>query len=420
MKIWHLVHQYLPEKIGGTELYTQATAAAQAKLGHQVVIITPSSQATAWPKTEIKDDQDRAEPIVFRFPMGQRSPLQVFFASWRSHAPFENWFSQMLTADPPDIIHLQHLLGLPLNIVGMIKKHQIPYVITLHDYWFICPNAQLITNTDRQICAGPAADFSNCGRCLLARGGLPAPQMLGRVTGRIVANRSHRLRPILDHAHRLIAPTHFVKNEFMRAGMIQHPEKCVVLPHGIEFPAEIDLPGSEEENGFRVAYIGGLSEQKGVHILIEAFNRLPPAAQLDIYGDETAFPDYVETLKGLAAHPGITFRGRVPHEEVWGIFRRSSVSVVPTLWYETFSFIVDESMAVGTPVIASDIGVFPEKIRPGVDGQLVKIGDIDHWYKTLNELFQNPDLVDRLSRQIIPPLTQQNHTKQLLNLYEVD
>lgn len=418
MKIWHLVHQYLPEKIGGTELYTQAAAAAQAKLGHQVVIITPSSQATTLPNTQINDDRDK--PVVWRFPMGQRSPLQVFLASWRTHEPFENWFSQILAADPPDIVHIEHLMGVPLGVVAQLRQKNIPYVITLWDYWFICPNAQLFTNTDRQICAGPAADFSNCGRCLLARGGLPAPQMLGKITGRIVANRSQRLRPILDQAHRLIAPTHFVKNEFMRAGMIQHPEKCVVLPHGVEFPAEIDPSHPQEDSGFRVAYIGGLSEQKGVHVLIEAFNRLPTAAQLDIYGDETAFPDYVESLKGLAAHPGINFRGRVPHEEVWGIFRSSSVSVVPTLWYETFSFIVDESMAVGTPVIASNIGVFPEKIRPGVDGQLVNIGDIDHWYKTLDDLYQNPDLVEQLSRQIIPPLSQQNHTKQLLNLYEVD
>ena len=50
-----------------------------------------------------------------------------------------------------DIVHIQHLMGIPVSVVTQIRERSIPTVITLHDYWYGCANAQLLTNTDQTI-----------------------------------------------------------------------------------------------------------------------------------------------------------------------------------------------------------------------------------------------------------------------------
>lgn len=413
MKIWHLVHQYLPEKIGGTELYTRDVAHEQAQLGHAVTILAPSMLTDGNPNAPAA----AGEPDVRRYPTGPRSPLQVFLANTRSDEQFLAWFAEGLRADPPDIVHVEHLMGIPLGVINLLQEHSIPYVITLHDYWFVCPNAQLLTNTDQTVCEGPDAHFANCGRCLLARAGLPAPRLGGLLTGKVVAGRARRLGPILAGARRLIAPTHFVRERFLQAGLLDDSEKIVVLPHGLAIPEQLPPRRDPAEEPFRVVYLGGLSSQKGIHILIEAFNHLPTGAECIIYGDEDAFPDYVARLRKKAAHGGIKFGGRLPHDKIWPILRQASLVAVPTLWYETYSFIVDEALAASTPVMASDIGIMPEKIRPGVDGVLVPVGDVAKWAAELSRFYHNRDQLRVLAKTSNRGLTPTEHVAQLLEIY---
>jgi glycosyltransferase involved in cell wall biosynthesis len=88
--------------------------------------------------------------------------------------------------------------------------------------------------------------------------------------------------------------------------------------------------------------------------VIEAVNGLSArTVQLSIYGDTTAFPGYVTELKQLAHHPQIHFAGRLARTELWRVLRETDVIVVPALWYETSSLIIQEAFAAGVPVIAS-------------------------------------------------------------------
>lgn len=90
---------------------------------------------------------------------------------------------------------------------------------------------------------------------------------------------------------------------------------------------------------------------------------------------------------------------------------------VPTLWYETYSFIVDEALAASTPVMASDIGIMPEKIRPGVDGVLVPVGDVAKWAAELSRFYHNRDQLRVLAKTSNRGLTPTEHVAQLLEIY---
>ena len=62
-----------------------------------------------------------------------------------------NW-RQALDAFKPDLVHVQHLLGLPASLIDEVVKLGIPFLVTLHDYWWVCANANLLTNYDGQAC----------------------------------------------------------------------------------------------------------------------------------------------------------------------------------------------------------------------------------------------------------------------------
>jgi len=235
----------------------------------------------------------------------------------------------------------------------------------------------------------------------------------------VFAYRSWQLRRVLDGARRVVAPTHFVRDVYQRLGW---PVANVqVVPHGIDVPDGIDQAGRRvsERRGLRAGYIGGLAWQKGVHVLIEAVNQMPNAdVSLLIYGNLDAFPDYVSTLKRLAQHPGIAFAGYLSRAEVWTRLQELDVVVVPSLWYETSSLVIQEAFACGVPAVASDIGALRERVRDGIDGKLVPPGDALALKEVLRQLADDPASLDRMRAGIQPVRTMADHAREIAGIYE--
>ncbi len=418
MRILHLIHQYLPDKIGGTELYTQTLARQQRQQGHHVAIFTPSLRPPI--RGSLYQQEMAEEGIIYRVPLGEQRDTAVFAATFRplwSRPPLALALADVLAAAAPDLVHIQHLMGMPVGLASMLKQANLPYIVTLHDYWHLCANAQLITNYGNQVCRGPNW-WLNCAHCAVARAGQPRLRPLTPTLAPLFAYREKRLRQVLSRASGLIAPTQFTANIHAQLGL--NPENITVIPHGIAVPAHLPTTTRSTSNDrLHIGYIGGLSWQKGVHVLIEAMNQLPAEQfRLTIYGDPTAFPAYVAQLQQSARHPAIHFPGRLPHQQLWLALSKLDVIVVPSLWYETASLIVQEAFAAGVPVIASDLGALKERVEHGVDGYHFPPGNALVLAHYLQELQQSPATRQRLQAGIKPVQTIQTHTAQVLAQYE--
>ncbi len=411
MKILHILHQYLPEKIGGTELYTRTLARRQVESGHDVSILSPTIKVKNWPEPAIEDSVQ-----VYRLPLGTRSATAVFQHTFRQ-SDLNQAFQRLLEDVRSDIVHIQHLMGLPTSLVNHLTAAAIPFIITLHDYWYICANAQLITNYDDTICAGPNW-WLNCARCALARAGRPNLTPLQPTIAPVMALRNHRLKKALNQAAKLIAPTDFVRQTYTQLGI--KIEQIQVIPHGIQLPETKPVPKDKTADRLQITYIGGLSPQKGIHTLIDAVNGLPPDKfNLAIYGDMTAFPAYIIDLQNQIQQPNIQFKGVLPHEKLWDGLAKSDVVVVPSLWYETASLIVQEAFAAGVPVIASNIGALQERVRDGIDGYLFPAGDAAVLSDLLLDLGQHPEKLAQLAAQIQPVFTIDQHETAVHNQYQL-
>ncbi|MFN8459432.1 MAG: glycosyltransferase [Anaerolineae bacterium] len=323
-------------------------------------------------------------------------------------------FAQVLGQTQPDLIHIQHLMGLPVGLVKRIRQAGLPFVITLHDYWWVCANAQLLTNYSGQLCAGPQAGF-NCARCALARAGQPHAWPLAPPLAGVLTWRNYLLRRVLHAAGRLIAPTEFVRRWY--AGHGAPAERLVLIPHGLDRPDLPPRPARRSSQPLRLVYIGGLTWQKGVHTLVKAFEGVGEWAELWIAGDETVDPAYVAMLKAQAS-PQVRFLGQLSRAEVWATLAQAGAVLVPSLWYETFSFIVSEAFAAGVPVLASRLGTLADRVSDGVDGLLVPPGDVSAWREAIHRLAQEPELLPRLQANVQPPRTLAAHAEEIERVYQ--
>lgn len=407
MRILHIVHQYPPDRVGGTELSTQQVARELARRRHEVAVFYRRSA----PGSGCAERMEEGVRVWAAW-AGVLTPARRFRAAFGEPA-LARAFDEVLRDFRPDVVHLQHLMGLPLSIVRSLRRAGIPYVVTLHDYWWVCANAQRITNFHRRPCEGPQA-YLNCARCAIARAGtrwgwIAFPTLVG-----LMAERARRLRAVLQGASWLIAPSEHIRRWYTARGV--PAERIVFLPHGMEGPRADPMPPRSPNLPVRVAYVGGLAWAKGVHVLLEAVQGLEEWIELWVIGDAEAEPEYGADLRARAGQ-GVRFWGPLPYEDVRLKLREVDVLAVPSLWEEPFARVVSEAFAAGVPVLVSDRGALPERVRDGVDGWVLPAGDVEAWRAALIRLVEDPEALPRLRMGVRPPMTLREHVDRLEALY---
>ena len=314
-----MVHQFPPDRIGGTEVYTLNLSRELVRLGHRVAVFHRAPGAQGLVRAEGEGVR------VYRVHVGRMTPWPVFRAAF-GHRGLERAFSETLMDFQPELVHLQHLMGLPISIVTQAQSLHIPLVLTLHDYWFTCANAQLLTNYDQTLCQGPSRWGINCARCALSKIShrgfwLAFPALMA-----LLAWRNRSLRRVLMEPNVCIAPTEFVRDWYVTHGV--PADKLLVIPHGIEHTLSEPRRGWRADAPLRFAYIGGLSWQKGVHVVVEAFSRARGLGELLVAGDASIDSAYVSRLRAHASS-NVHFMGRLTREEVWSTLAQVDAVVVP-------------------------------------------------------------------------------------------
>jgi glycosyltransferase involved in cell wall biosynthesis len=403
MRVLHVVHGFPPASTAGVEVYTARLAAALVRRGWDARVLTAAHDLGAATGslrrrslagievTEVVNTRERpgldgsyADPVV------ARGCLEV------------------LREVRPDVVHVQHLLNLSWEVVDAARAMGAAVVMTLHDYWASCPRDGIRMRADGALCE--SVDHAICARCLrdspyaapAAQRGLlraarsaglgralhalhdAAPRLSGvalrslravapgggRVEASDLDERAARLRAVLRSVDALVAPTRFAARRAVEAGA---PEPTIrVIPLGVDL-ARVERRGPAR----RFGYVGGLSDHKGVHVLVEAFRGLGDAElRLEIHGDASVHPECAVRLRGLAAGDArIRLCGRFPEGDQARVLAGLDVVVVPSLWWENSPIALLEARASGARVVASRTGGIPE-LLPETAGRLVPPGDV--------------------------------------------
>ena len=409
MRILHIVHQYMPDHVGGVELYTQWVTRALGQSGQTVAIFTRRDRVGhGWTV-----QADEAGVAVYSAWAGELTPGQRYLVGFHSPALVDA-FRQAVAHFQPDLIHIEHLMGLPVGIMGVIQAAGLPYVVTLHDFWWICANANLLTNYSGANCAGPVAHL-NCTRCVVARSNQAAAWLAAPlITGSLVW-RAHQLRTILAGAAQVITPSAFMRDWYAAHGVDTHQLR-VLAPGVEEPPAPLPVRQRRQDEPLRLLYLGSIARIKGVHIVVAALRQVQGAVELWIAGDLTVDPAYSAELCQLATEQ-VTFLGRLDRAGVWQTLAQVDAVLVPSLSNESYCFVAREAFAAGVPIIVAEIGALAEVVRHKVDGLLVAAGDTQAWQAAIQSVIDDPEQLERFRTAIHQPPGWPAHIAQMNQLY---
>lgn len=185
-------------------------------------------------------------------------------------------------------------------------------------------------------------------------------------------------------------------------------DRVRVIPSGAD-PALFDRPASDPFPQLarpRVLYLGRLAAQKNVADLVLAFAAaaapadsaaaIPAGCQLLVVGDGPDRADLEALAAASAARERIHFTGLVPHAAVPAVLAYADVLVLPSVYEELGSVLV-EAMRAGLPVVATRVGGIPEVVTDGVTGLLVPPGDVGALRQALGRILGDRGLAAAMS-----------------------
>ena len=307
----------------------------------------------------------------------------------------------------PDLMHVHNYkFMLSPSIFAAARENEVATVLTLHNYRLICPGGLFL-------CRG-----SVCEDCL--KDGF-AYRMLWRkcysdsLPKNILQLRlflATRKRELLkSYVDRYIVLSHFAREKFIRGGI---PEGQISYkPNFIADPLQGVSAADQTER--KALYVGRLSREKGLPTLMNAWKNID--YPLSIIGDG----DMGSSLRDQARN-NIQFQGYLSRQDCLSAISKSSFLVFPSECYEGFPLSILETMALGRPVLASDLGARSELIEDGKTGLLYKAGCVEDLRRKAQMLIENPawcDELGRMARQRYLDLygDEQNYS-MLMNIYQ--
>ncbi len=417
MRILQVIHQYLPRHRAGSELYTHSLAKELARR-HEVLVYCHEAALDGGNMPFVMDSYDGVPVRRVAGWLGKTPPPPwTLFEHNYHNALIEADYTSFIETFRPDIVHVQHLKDLSVGLLGATARRGIPLVMTLHDYWAICPNAQFVRPGAR-ICQSTHAQIE-CGFCAAERLRSPALRWAAPLMAPLFWARRRAIRAQMRYVQRFIAPSEFLRQRYIAAGFAPH--RLLQLENGLDL-GRIAAATVAARPAFRghYAFIGSLAWQKGAHVAVEAFRALGDVgAQLRLWGNPQAFPDYVRDLQARAAGCSwIRFEGEADDAQVAQALAWADYLLVPSLWWENSPVTIQEAYAAGVPVIASRLGALPEKVHDGRSGLLFRPGDAQDLVRIIRRTLGEPTLWQALRAGLPEPIGMPAHAACIERLYE--
>ncbi len=316
---------------------------------------------------------------------------------WRPFNPVVgDVFGRFLDRFEPDLVHVHAVQRLTASCVEETRMRGIPYLVTVHDGWWISDQQFLIDRDGREV--RPDADTMAVGTDT-ARGPVAA----------IVRRR--RLAALLNEAQAVLAVSETFAGVYRAAGIAG----TRAVPNGL--PPLVPVPRPPNASGrVRLGHVGGLGVHKGAS-LVEAVLRTTPFSYLSLRMVDLAREGGYRREEIWGTTP-VEIVGPVPQSEVPRLYAGLDVLLVPSLWPESFGLVAREAGALGLWVVASDRGAMGEDVEDGVDGFVVDVTTPKGLREALTRIDGDPARFRSPPPRTRPIRTAAEQGADLLALYE--
>jgi glycosyltransferase involved in cell wall biosynthesis len=264
-------------------------------------------------------------------------------------------FGDVLDAVQPDVVHLHAIQGLSASLTAACTARGIPYVITLHDAWYLCAR-QFMVREDSKYCFQTRIDLRVCQNCI------PGAYHL--------QDRARLMHAALHGAALLLSPSQAHRALHLANGIA--PDKIEVAPNGVRLPATTRTREPGDKICF--AFVGGNVDVKGYYVAMRAFQALERSDWRLVLVDNTLNLGFSSVdVADWAVQGEVSVVAAYKQEEIDDFFAGIDVLVFPSQWKESFGLTVREALARDVWVISTEGGGPAEAIVDGVNGTLIPL-----------------------------------------------
>lgn len=277
-----------------------------------------------------------------------------------------------------NFVHIHHLIHHYFDVVDVLLKKNIKYMVTLHDFYSTCPLINKLYKNETY-CGNPCEE--KCNECL------------NYVFNQKLEIKSWRneWQKVLENAEYVITPSNATKLEFLQ----NYPNiKFKTIEHGVDIiKSESNLTLSKKND---IAFLGAIGFHKGSKIL-EKFikSKKLKNTKIHLFG-------YFDSLKQGSTKNFIN-HGKYKRDELKELLIENNIKLVClfSIWPETYSYIMTEAIACGIPVIAFDFGAIAERIKKYNLGWVVTpTDDINLILNKINDFLSDKENYDKVISSI--------------------
>lgn len=406
--------RFPPYNVGGEEIYVKRLYDSLSKK-HEVYSINNTPEGSY-------DDKNIINLSV---------PNNRLFLNFCLPNPFIYWkLKKVIQKIRPEVIHINNPHStFSTELFFLPKKYS--KVWEIHDYTLFCLKGG--DNVDEgKLCN----QFNNCWRCVHQQRLKLSERKKGsffrkmfirfwKISNLLLRNkifsgiRKTLVKRSIGRVNKIICPSKSVLETCKKFGI--NNEKLIYLPYGLDLSS---FKTSEIPKEKYLGFVGRLEEIKGCHVLIKAFkevSKLFPDSRLFIVGSGSEEKRLKSLTNRLNLENKVFFLGRKTPEELKKFYPTVQFLVFPSVWSETPALVTYEAMASERPVIASNIGDFPELIKNGKNGFLFRPSDPNDLAKKIIYLLGKPQEVKKMAKNALKTIKKysiEEHNKKLLQVYK--
>lgn len=395
---------------GGPEIYMFKVKALLEEAGHTVIpysVRSPLNEDTEYSRYFPHGKSDSGDAYFSNVKKTPKNMARLFSCAFYNWEASRN-LKQLIQDEKPDVVYvLQQVNALSPSIFKACHDEGVRVVHRLSDFNMMCPRSDFLY--EGEVCeACIHGDYSKAlKRCC-------CHESKATTIVRVLSMKYHRHKDLFGYIDAFICPTRFTASKLIESGVLAR--KVHVVPTFVN-EADCDVL-SECDNGGYALYLGRISPEKGVDLLVKSVAE-HSQVKLKITGklDDPYSISIKNMVHDLGIDDRVEFTGFVQAKKKAKLIAESSCVVCPSVWYENMPNSILEAYSYGKPVVAFDIGCMAELVEQDVTGLLVPVANIEALGSSVKVLCEDSTMSTRMGanakRVVESQFSSTNHLNEL-------
>ncbi|WP_034442223.1 glycosyltransferase family 4 protein [Butyrivibrio sp. AE2032] len=323
-----------------------------------------------------------------------------------------NAVQEKIKETKPDVVHVHTFFPLlSPSVLYAAKRLDVPVVATLHDTRFVCPCATSLRGTELCNECGDGHYMRMC-KYGCFKGSKAQSLIVANIFNYHRKKRSFydqidRYICLNDNQIRLLEEIGFDKNKITK--------KYNFVPDAEANATPVKVEGIPDRY---VVFYGRIGEEKGVRILMKAWDKITDIPLVVMGGGplEDEFSKWAETKNN------VYYLGYTEHNKCLSIVKGAEFVVFPSIWYEGCSMVEIETMSLGKALVATDLGFSEEAVTEDYNGSKFKLGSVEGFIGKINALWNDPDKCGSMGlnarKEYETKYMPEDNYRQLMAIYE--